>query len=480
MSKCANKASVCRNTARKYIKGRKSPAELKMPHTWRTRPDPFTGVWEDYVVPLLQREPGLAPLTIMQNLQEKFPGKFTPGQIRTLQRRIRQWRFLNGPEREVFFPQVTEPGRRLQADWTSMNELKITIQGEAFPHLLFHAVLEHSNWHWGQRCRSESFLSLQRGLQTVLTQLGAVPAELWVDNSSTATCRLGGSLKERRFNDAFTSLCAHFPIAPHVIQVGCPNQNGNIESLNGHFKRRLDQALMLRGYRDFSTTEEYDSFIETHFVATNKLVEGKLNQELAVMKPLPPTALPDWKEFDCKVSHYSTVQIRKTTYSVPSRLIGVRLRARVYEDDITLYAGRELVASVKCQAWHKGAVIDYRHVIEHLVRKPGAFAQYRWRDCLFPTQTFRDAFDAMEQKRDRQWANKEYIHILKLAAHNSELAVEKTLAALLKNNDKLITLNLVKEGIGTLDVIKFQIQNQPAFVPNFNQYDALIANEEVA
>jgi len=477
MTQSAMKASVCRNTARKYIKSGKSPAEQRKPHTWRTRPDPFSDVWDEQIVPMLKKEPGLLAITVLEWLMAQHPDRYKQGQLRTLQRKIQHWRLFSGPEREVYFPQQKEPGRAMQADWTCMNDLEITLAGQPYRHLLFHVVLPYSNWQWAMRCRSESYLSLQNGLQVVLGKLGGVPKELWVDNSTAATCRLGGASKERGFNEAFVGLCDHFSLSPQVINVRCPNENGDAESSHGHLKRRIDQQLMLRGSRDFKSQEAYDQFLGQMYEKSNRQCEPRSTEERATLRALPVTALPDWREYECRVSHYSTIQLQKTTYTVPSRLVGSRLRARVWEDKIRLFHGRDEVLSLEKRHWSEGPQIDYRHVIHHLIRKPGAFDQYKWRDLMFPTSVFVDAFSSMERKKGRDWANREYLHILKLACDEGQDRVEAALHELMSWIHGVVSLEEVKTLMGCWEEMRLAAQSKPPLVVDLSSYDRMLGSE---
>lgn len=172
----AAKAGMDEKTARKYLKAGKLPSQMKRPRDWRTRADPFAKVWAE-VEGLLGEAPGLEALTIFEELERRYPGRFQAGQLRTLQRRVRVWRGLYGPEREVFFPQVHRPGAQCQSDFTSMNALQVTLGGLRFPHLLYHFVLVYSNWESVGICASESFEALSAGLQEALWRLGRVPEE---------------------------------------------------------------------------------------------------------------------------------------------------------------------------------------------------------------------------------------------------------------------------------------------------------------
>ena len=126
--------------ARKYLRDRRLPSEMRQKHTWRTRPDPFADSWEE-IRQLLAVEPGLQAKTLFEHLQQVHPGRFSDGQVRTLRRRISYWRATEGPPREVFFAQEHRPGELCQSDFTHCRELGVTINGQAFPHLIYHFVL---------------------------------------------------------------------------------------------------------------------------------------------------------------------------------------------------------------------------------------------------------------------------------------------------------------------------------------------------
>ena len=138
-------AGMSERSARKWQHG-PLPSETKIERRWRTRPDPFEGVWEEEILPLLRGEAAgrLRATTIIEWLEEKFPGRFSASQLRTLQRRLQDWRALNGPDQEVYFPQEHPPGREAQMDFTHCNSLGVTVGGRPYRHLLFQLVLSHS------------------------------------------------------------------------------------------------------------------------------------------------------------------------------------------------------------------------------------------------------------------------------------------------------------------------------------------------
>jgi len=180
------------------------PLESKSSRAWRTRPDPFAAIRGEAVLPLLRRDPesALQATTVLEWLEERYPGRFSPAQLRTLQRRLRDWRALHGPEQEVFFPQVHPPGREAQMDFTDAGELRVNIAGLPFPHLFFEFILSHSGWRFVDLAFGETFEALQKGLQGALWNQGAVPQVVRSDNLSAATHELkrsGGRALTERF-----------------------------------------------------------------------------------------------------------------------------------------------------------------------------------------------------------------------------------------------------------------------------------------
>jgi hypothetical protein len=418
MTVSALKADMDRKTARKYLRHRgKSPEELQVKHTWRTREDPLAPVWEQ-AEQMLENAPELEAKTIFEYLQNFNEGVLEESHLRTFQRRVKQWRLCHGPDKEVFFPQVRTPGKLTQLDWTHASELGVSIQGRPYDHLLCHVVLPYSNWEWATRCHSESLLSLRHGLQEAAFRLGKVTPIFQVDNSSAATHEIASS-PDREFNAEFRSIMQHYSFKPQTTNVDCPNENGDVEALNRHLKRRIKQYLVLRGSSDFYSEVQYDEFLSEVCIRANAPRTRKLAEELAVMRELPPTRLSEYDEVYCRVRNSSIIRVKKMGYSVPARLIGQNLKVEVYEAELKIYTGRELLMTLPKQRGDRGALIDFRHVIDHLLRKPGAFAQYRYREELFLSPTYRQAYDRLVEDHGQRRGEMEYLHLLKLTAECS-------------------------------------------------------------
>jgi hypothetical protein len=408
------------------------PSETTRPRSWRTRTDPFAEVWASEIEPLLARdsEGVLESTFLFEELVRRHPGRFAPGQVRTLQRRVREWRAWQGPPREVFFPQVHPPGREAQLDFTHATELGVTIAGELLEHLLFECVLCASGWRFAQIAFGETFEALVDGLQSALWTLGGVPELVRSDNLSAATHELRQS-GGRALTERFAAVLAHYGLRSTRIHPGASHENGVVEQAHERLKSVLAQALVVRGSREFPTLAAYQAFVDEGVARLNERRAERIAEERPHLRPLPPARLPSYTVTRAAVRRWSTVRVANRTYSVPSRLIGHEVEVRLHADVVeVLYAGRriETMPRLRGEQDHR---IDYRHVIWSLVRKPGAFARYRYREELFPSETFRRTYDALRALRGER-ADVEYVRVLHLAASTLEGPVERALAALLE------------------------------------------------
>ena len=423
----AAKAGMDEKTARKYERLGKLPSELQVEHNWRTREDPFADIWSD-IRTQLDINPGLEAKTIFDHLQQRDPGKYMDGQLRTLQRRLKVWRALEGPPKEVFFPQEYKPGELCQSDFTHMNKLNVTISGQRFNHLIYHFVLPYSNWETGTICFSESFESLSEGLQNALWELGGAP--LWHRTDRlTAAVKNPAHINRDEFTRRYATLMRHYGLEGRMIQTGKPHENGDIEQRHYRFKRALDQSLMLRGSRDFNSREEYASFLSKLFSQLNAGREMRFSEELTVLKRLPLSRFDSCKRISVKVGPSSTIRVSHNVYSVDSRLIGETISIRLYAEYFEIWYAQKCLDKIPRLRGSGRHHIQYRHIIDWLVRKPGAFENYRYLKDLFPTHRFRMAYDSLK-KRNIQRSHKEYLKILHLAAKDSEVAVDQALGYL--------------------------------------------------
>ena len=315
----AAKAGMSVRSARKWQSG-PLPSQAKPEHRWRTRPDPFDGVWEDEIEPLLRNDPtgklkadnyrlaGRAASRAVQRVPAAHPATT-----------IEDWRALHGPEREVYFPQVHPPGREAQFDFTHCGELKVTIAGQSYPHLLFQLILSHSGWAT-LRSPPATFLALQQGLQNALWTLGGVPEVVRSDNTSAATHELRSS-RGRALNDNYAALLDHYAAPPASI----PTMKTASPSTLTTASRTPSTRPSSCGAAAISTPPTTDaSFVRQMVERRNRLVQGKLERSCFAWAPCPQ---PRCGIRQLPVQGAQVVQVAGHSYSVPSRLIGKRCRS---------------------------------------------------------------------------------------------------------------------------------------------------------
>jgi len=446
------------------------PSTTKRARDWRTRPDPFAAIWPLEIEPLLQsdRKGVLEAKLVLAELCARHPGQFHAGQERTLQRRFRDWRALHGPEPEVFFEQVAVPGREAAIDFTHASDLAITIAGAPFPHLLFEFVLSYSGWTWVAVALGETFEALTAGVQGAVWALGGVPAVLRSDNLSAATHELKRS-SGRDLTTRFRAVLEHYGLRSSRITPGRAHENGVAEQAHRRLKALVAQALVLRGHTDFATALLYEAFVRAVVDRwRNGAITERLSADRAALRALPSAAIPSYTVYLAVVRRWSTIRVAHRTYSVPARLMGHTVEARVHADRVEVRYRGQLVQTMPRLRGEDEHRVDYRHVIGWLVRKPGAFARYRYREDLFPSVTFRRAYDALQITHGER-ADVEYLRILQLAALHGETRVIAALWEVLAAGpfDYVAVQTRVAPPLPTIPTIQI-----PA--PDLRVYDALL------
>ena len=465
----AARAGMSVRTARKYEQLGKLPSETKEPRSYRTRVDPFEGDWP-WIVEQLEGDGALQAATLFSLLCEKHPGRYQAGQLRTLQRQISLWRMQYGPEVEVMFPQIHVPGKVAQSDFTHMTELGVTIAGVAFEHLVYHLVLPYSNVEAVHVCLSESFEALAEGFEVCIWELGGVPEQHRTDHLSAAVKALDAD-RQALATSRYQALMDHYGVTPTTNNAGLAHENGDVEQAHHRFKVAVDQALRVRGSRDFPSRAAYLRFLSDLVRRRNQTRQRRWEEEQRALRPLPIRPVRFARDLRLVVSPFSTIRVLRNTYSVPSRLIGRALTVRLRSETVELYHARTFLLAIPRLLGEGKHRIDYRHVIWSLVRKPGAFAGYRYRDELFPGLPFRAAYDRLQAASPGR-ADREYVRILHLAASTSEADVEAA-------------LNLLSETRTppTFEAVRRLVRDpRPSVVPaltspevNLRSYDQLLA-----
>jgi hypothetical protein len=428
-----------RKTAAKYERLGLLPSQLKKPRAYRTRPDAFAEDWP-HIEQMLSDAPELEGKALFEWLQEQKPGEYQNNQLRTFQRRVTRWRALNQPQIATL-DQIHEPGEIMELDGTWLTKLGVTIQGQPFKHMLIHCVLPYSNWGWGRVVQSESLGAVRLGLQSALLELGYVPRILQTDNSSAATRQLGireeaeGNIR-RTYTHDYLHLVEHYGLEPQTIHLASPNENADVESSNGALKRALKQELLLRGSRDFEDIESYETYLFEVLRKRNKGRRERLADETAVMRPLKATPLANSVRHKIRVSRGSLIRVLKKSYSVPTSLIGKEVTVYVHEWSLDVYYAGQLVDTLPRLIGQKPHHVNYRHLIDTLLRKPGGFRRYRFREDLFPQSIFRRAWEQLEQWHPPRRADIIYLRVLRLAARTLESDVAAALELLVNRGQR--------------------------------------------
>ena len=428
----AARAGIGASTGARLDVDPRLPSQHRAPRG-RRRPDPLIAVWEAEIVPMLQASSGLRPFAVYEEMLRRHP-ELSPGVRRTLERRVRHWQALHGPEREVIFRQEHPPGAQGLSDFTDAGGLEVTIAGEALAHRLYHFRLAFSGWeHAEVVLGGESFTALATGLQNALWSLGGAPDEHRSDSLSAAFRNLECDAADDQ-TQRYEALCAHYGMQPTRNNPGVAHENGAIEAPHGHLKAALEQALLLRGTRDFDDLASYRRFLDEVVGRANVRRRKAVETERAVLQPLPPRRTTDHDEVLVTVTRSGGFLLRRVFYTVPSRLIGHRLRVRLYDDRLECLLGGTLVVTLPRGRPYQGRgapnrtlhVVDYRHVIHALRRKPAALLNLVYRDQLFPRDAYRHAWEALVAALPPRTACRVMVGLLELA---HERACEADLAA---------------------------------------------------
>jgi hypothetical protein len=445
---------------------------------WRSTPDPLAGVWEAELEPMLKASPGLQPMTLFEWLQERYPGKY-PQVLRTLQRRVAAWKALHGDAKVVMFELRHEPGLLGLSDFTELKGIEITIAGQPFEHLLYHYRLAYSGWQYAQIIQGgESFIALSEGLQNALFACGGVPKQHRTDSLSAAYRNMGG-VRNKPLTRLYDDLCSHYRLQPTRNNTGIAHENGAIESPHGHLKNRIQQALLLRGSRDFESIAQYQDLINRAVAKLNALHPAKVEEEKRSLQPLPNYRVADYEVLTARVSCRSTLDVRCVLYTVPSRLIGQPLELHLHHDRIVGYLNRQPVVAlprlrVSDKAKRRARCINYRHVAAGLRRKPRAFLYCTWQQELLPNDTWRALWSQLKHHFELDSAAVLIVEALYIAAtQDKETAVADYLHAQLSAST--LTLAGLRQQFQCLSALK--LPNLAVTQHNLEPYDQLLCRE---
>ena len=474
----AAKAGISESSGRRIERGR-TPVGQRPIRQYRTRTDPFQEVWRSDVVPILERAPLIRATTVLEELQRQYPERFPDRLLRTLQRHVAHWRATEGPERELIFRQEHPPGRQALSDFTHADSFTVTLAGRPFAHMLYHFWMAFSGWQHVRAIQGgESFTALTEGLQEALWQLGGAPREHRTDRLSAAYRNLEPATAAADDDAAkgYADFCQHYGMTPTRNNNGVAHENGSVEAAHGHLKKSIKEALELRGNADFADLASYQAFLAELVARKNAQRAPAVALELKALQPLPRHRATDFSSVTVTVVRSGSITVRGVLYTVPSRLVGTRLKVHIYDNRIVCYLGTtpvlDLVRLHKRDTDKAMRRVDYRHLIGSLVKKPQAFRHSVFRDDLFPRDVFRRAWDVLDQKLDPRKACKVYVGLLYLAAmHATEEALSQYLAAVLDRGE-IPDLELARAAVAP---VPSAVPTLTVRAPNLKAYDSLLS-----
>lgn len=466
----ATKAGFSERTARRIDKGEHQTKH--QPRKYKTRKDPLKGLFESLLVPLLEQNPALQPITLLEVLQSHSANTFDDSNLRTLQRRVKRWRAKYGPDKDVIFRQRHSPGDMGISDYTWMNKLNITLAGETFAHKVYHYRLVYSGWTYIQVILGgESFESLSSGLQNAFWRSGGVPTSHRTDSLSAA---YKNNTEKTLLTERYEKLCKHYHVVPTRNNKGVAHENGAIESPNGHFKRKVEQQLLLRTHRDFTDLAEYEAFLEGIVRTINKRCVTRFNEEKVYLQDLPKQRTNDFSECYVKVTTSSTISIKRVLYTVPSRLIGSALLVHIYDGKLDLFYGHEktlTLTRIYAPKQSRSRSVDYRHVIHALAKKPNAFKSSVIRDDLIPQGDFTLLWQQLTQEGVTDEDCRYMVNLLVLADnYDCERALGRYVLGALVSGKK-VSIQTCRERFGSneSEIPSIVCQQHP-----INSYDSLM------
>lgn len=429
-----------------------SDPQPEPPPRERRVPDALFGYWETVGVPLLEANPGLRAVSVLKEMQRLYP-EITDKKLRTVQRRAREWRDDRKSRRSACFPREHPPGREAQVDFTRM--AGITVAGRAHCHILFQYRLVASGWvHLEVVEGGESFRALATGIDNAIWQSGGVPEAVCTDNLSAAYRNRQRGAGDETF--LFADLCSHYGMAPRRTNPASPNENGAVESSNRHRCDEIEDALALRGSRDFASAEEYRQFIGLVAEAHNLRRSARFEAEQPRLGDLPSRRYMDFEDRRVTVDPFGGFRLKGVRYILPAEARRGKLTARIRFDRIEVFrGGKRLLALPRGRSEADGGsgwVVDFRHVLDDLAVKPRALLDLAYLNDLFPDPAFLETFQRARQCMPDLEACRLAIALLELARARD---CDRKLARLLRESldrGELPNLDALTAQTGRLDM----------------------------
>jgi len=478
---CSAKAGISTRSGYSIEQGKHHTQKPESPRQHKTRTSPIDKIWEEELLGMLKLNPDLQPMTLFIHLERTYLGEqgdplYGESILRTLQRKVAAWKAEHGSGKPVIFPQSHCPGQMGLSDFTHMDKLGITICGVPFKHMLYHFRLVYSKWsHVMVVQGGESFQALSQGLQQALIALGGAPKEHRTDSLSAAYKNLSPKTQED-MTAQYEALCSQYGMIPTRNNKGISHENGSVESSHGHLKNRIAQELILRGSCDFEGVSAYECWLQNIVANSNRRNNRNIQAEKQALQPLPDYQCIDYEIVSVNISKLSMIIIKNMTYSVPSRLSGHTITVHIYQDRLELYLG-----SVKVESFQRHYqkqkrsryVIDYRHVIHSLVKKPGAFRHCKYRDELLPNTVWQEIWKYIDMTHCTKTAPKLFLRLLKLASdYDCEASLGQHVMELIRNKQPVHVeqieslFNRSNPGLPESPSVQHALSSYDCYIPN--------------
>lgn len=420
----AAKVGISVRSGRTIESGKHHTNDFPKKRSYKTRKSPIDDVWESDLEPMIKKNPELQAKSLFLYLQRTYldsDGEPIYGSSieRSLQRKVAKWLALNGNSKEVMFPQSHIPGEQGLSDFTHFKSSSVTINGKFFKHMFYHFRLVYSKWSYLKVIHSgESMQALSEGLQEALFTLGGAPTEHRTDSLSAAFKNLSKEAKDD-LTTTYKELCEYYNMSPTRNNRGRGHENGSVESSHRHLKNRIAQELILRGSCDFDSVQEYEQWVHEIVKSNNKRNCVDLDTEKLALQPLPVRKTADYEVKSATITTMALVKIKSLFYSVPSRLSGHTVTIHVFQNKIDMYLGSTLTYSVDRRYSNKHPsiyVIDYKHIIHSLVKKPGAFRKCKYRNDILPSDDYKFIWFYLDKTEAKNVSPKIMLRLLKLSA----------------------------------------------------------------
>ena len=449
---------VSKRTVIRYLKQGKIPTYKR---TSPTKKDPLDGFY-DFIKETLEETPTLSLPELYVLLDEKG----YQGSERTLRRKTKKLRDKLA-QKEVFFQRAPTPGEVIEGDFT---ELHLSIGGVKRVVYLWVSSMPYSNAFFATPFYHQTFECFALGSALAFEEFGGVAKKFRLDNMSPAVTKILKG-KERLVTQRYAAFQQHYGFFQDFCNPASGNEKGNVESNNKWLKRKILNSISVNklSFKDLNSFQEFVwKLCRDH--NEKDQVQKKFNEE--ILAPLPKSRFGCFSSEVAKVSKYSLFSVGKSghSYSAPSQLIGLRLEARVYPNKIELIDRDEVVASHKRLYGPRGlASIQIEHVLDGLLRKPGAVNDWKHREVLFKRPVWRKFFEEMKGTGVSN-PNKTYLACLKLMAKHGEdnltVAMEMAMEEGLELNNRSLKDLLEQESFNVYEMKPLEV--------DLGEYDQLL------